>query len=528
MVPIDHFDVSADRRRHQVAIVDGDVTITYGELVEMSHRVAALVAGTAGGEAPVPAVVFSPNHAAVLVAMVGIMRAGGVIVPLHASTDVETGLDFLQQVQPRCIFYHSSLANAVRQLTTGVPSLQRAVCLDGPAADASSLESALREACKPAPEWIDAEGNRSRPVFYWATSGSTGRPKVVIEDCGGFDANLKVARGRRDRRLAVGTTMSLAPMTHGGGPSAFTTLVLGGTVLVARGFDASHVLQCIERYQVTELWLPPSALALLVDHPDVTTFDVSSLRLVTLGASAVSMDTLKRAVEVLGPCIVHSYGQIEASFITLFDNDTLAAAVRGDLPAQLLASSGRTLGLNRVAVMGPGGRLLPPGEAGEIVVRGACVKRYLDAAATAAARESGWHHTGDLGYLDEEGFLFVTGRLRDVVNVAGFKVPAAQVERTILELTAVQDCAVVAVPDSSRGEVAKAIVTLRHGSSVTPAEVIAHCRARIGARKAPQHVEVWPSLPMLAAGKVDKQALRRDTRSLHLGVAAVRTPVAGE
>ena len=307
--------------------------------------------------------------------------------------------------------------------------------------------------------------------------------------------------------------MSLAPMTHGGGPSAFTTLVLGGTVLVARSFDAHEVLQRIERYQVTELWLPPSALALLVDHPDVASFNLSNLRLVTLGASAVSIETLRRAVNVLGPCIVHSYGQIEASFITLFDKETLAAAVRGELPEALLASSGRTLGLNRVAVMGAAGRLAQPGDEGEIVVRGACVKRYLDSSATAAARESGWHHTGDLGYLDEEGFLFVTGRLRDVVNVAGFKVPAAQVERTILELTAVQDCAVVAVPDVARGEVTKAIVTLRNGSSVLPAEVIAHCRARLGARKAPHVVEIWPELPLLAAGKVDKQALRRLTSS---------------
>ncbi len=286
MVPIDHFDATAELRSDQPAIIDGDSTITYGQLTAMSVCVAGYISDSATDDEPVGSVVYSPNDARVLVSMVGILRAGGVIVPLHAGNAVSTSVQFLEQVQPRCIFYHSSLADRVRRIRDAVPSIQHQICLDAEG-DGVSLDEIVRRPPRPVREWIDCSGNRSRPMYYWATSGTSGTPKAVIEDCGSFDVILRASRGRRDRRTPIGTTMALAPMSHGGGPSAFATLALGGTVLVMREFDAREVLEKIQRYRVTELWLSPTALTLLLDYPDIASFDLSSLRCALLGTAGI-------------------------------------------------------------------------------------------------------------------------------------------------------------------------------------------------------------------------------------------------
>jgi len=166
------------------------------------------------------------------------------------------------------------------------------------------------------------------------------------------------------------------------------------------------------------------------------------------------------------------------------------------------------MNVNRIGVMNEEGALVESGSEGEIVVRGACVKRYLDPALTDSARRNGWHRTGDVGFVDADGYLYVTGRIKDVINVAGFKIAAGDVERVIAELSGVQECAVVAAPDAVRGETIRAVVTLRPGASVTEPEILAHCRKRLGAGRAPSLVECWPLLPRTPAGKIDKHAIR--------------------
>jgi acyl-CoA synthetase (AMP-forming)/AMP-acid ligase II len=168
-------------------------------------------------------------------------------------------------------------------------------------------------------------------------------------------------------------------------------------------------------------------------------------------------------------------------------------------------------------------RLADTGEQGEIVVRGGGVKRYLDRAVTAAAQSTGWHRTGDIGYLDEDGYLYVVGRKKDVVNMAGFKIPAADVERVIMELPEVQECAVVAVPDPMRGEAIQAIITIKSGHEFSSRVVVKHCVERLGKGKAPHHVDVWPELPRSSVGKIDKRHILQkvlDSQSRRAGVSS--------
>lgn len=507
MVPIDHFDTAADATPNATAIVDGDVTLTFADVVRASHQIAKTVAATAVPGTPVPVVIYSPNDYRVLVAMIGIMRAGGVIVPVHAGNPVDTTFRVLLLVQPRCVFYHSSLHAQVQSLRQSLPPVEQWICLDRPMGDDCSFESVVAGEGEYEQDWIDAAGNRDRPVFYWSTSGTTGEPKVVVDDVVSFGGALMFIRALPAMTADRHVSLAIAPLSHGAGPHSFAILTLGGTVVVVRQFDVNQVLATIETHHVTDTWLPPTALYLLLESPDVRRTNLSSLRYVQMGTAAVSPDKLKEAIELLGPCIGQTYGQIESGFVTTLDPQAAASAAAGD-HSERLGSAGRSAYVNRVAIMGDDGRLLPCGETGEIVVRGRCVKRYLDEAATAEARRFGWHHTRDVGYLDESGFLYIVGRLKDVVNMAGLKIPAAEVERVIMELPQVRECAVIAVPDEIRGEVPKAIVSFKDGEAVTPANIIAHCRQRLGASRVPASIEQWADLPKSPAGKIDKSRIR--------------------
>jgi fatty-acyl-CoA synthase len=182
----------------------------------------------------------------------------------------------------------------------------------------------------------------------------------------------------------------------------------------------------------------------------------------------------------------------------------------GSIAESRLASAGRPTPLVTVGLMDDDGRLLPPGERGEIVVRGSLVMRgyYRDPDATAEASAHGWHHTGDIGFLDEEGFLHIVDRAKDMVITGGFNVYSTEVEQALMAHPAVADCAVVGLPDEKWGERLTAVLQVRPGAELDPGEVLAFVKARIGSVKTPKQVEVWPDLPRSKVGKVLKTEIK--------------------
>ena len=506
MVPIDHFDTAADLHAGKIAVIDGDVALTYRELKALTYPAARRVSALARGGEPAAVGLYSPNDYRVVAAMLGVMRAGGVLVPLHARSAVESNARFLNQVNARGVFYHRSLEAEAARLQGSLASNTQLVAFEEVWGDTTAPTTAGDGHLE---DWIDAGGNLTRPVYFWATSGSTGEPKVVVNDCACFDTTQKVMRPllARSSNREPQVALIVAPLSHMAGPYSFTMLTLGATLVVMRTFDATDVLEAIQRHRVTDVWIPPTVLYLLLTSPDLKRYDRSSLKNVMLGAAAVSPDKLTEAVAAFGPCVSQTYGQIETGMLTYLDGETVAAAAAGVHPERL-TSSGTSIYLSRFAIMAERGTLLPPGEVGEVVARGATVKTYLDSATTTAARRHRWHHTGDLGYLDEEGFLYIVGRTKDVINTAGFKVPAVEIEQVIMELPEVYECAVVPAPHAWRGEVVKAVVTLRPGATSSEEHVVDHCRRRLGRAKTPASVDFWSALPKSAVGKIDKLAIR--------------------
>jgi acyl-CoA synthetase (AMP-forming)/AMP-acid ligase II len=300
-------------------------------------------------------------------------------------------------------------------------------------------------------------------------------------------------------------------MTHTAGLLSIPVTSRGGTVIVLPKPDPALMLGAIARHRVTEIFLPPTVIYRLLDIPDLNMkVDFSSLKYFMYGAAPMSVDKLKQAIDVFGPVMTGGYGQTEApgAISTLppsehFQGGKLASDER-------LSSVGRPNPLAHVEIMNDENQILARGESGEICVRGDLVMKgyYKDPVKTADTIIDGWLHTGDVGHIDEEGFLHITDRKKDMIISGGFNVYPSQVEQVIWSHPAVQDCAVIGVPDEKWGEAVKAVVELNAGQMVLADELIALCKGKLGSVMAPKTVDFVAQLPRSAAGKVLKKDLR--------------------
>jgi len=522
MRAIDYFDKGAERTPGRIAIVDGDASYTYEETRSVSERIARAMRAR-GSEPQSCAGIYSHNHAAVLFTMLGIMRAGAVWVPINARNAVDANVEYMNYVEMAWLFYHSHFREGVAEIKARVPSLRYCVCLDTRDDPHPSLEEFMAPAGDGEElDWGDEYGNLDRLVGLVPTGGTTGPAKGVRVTSLAWGTMTEMAthywRGETTEPICLNT----APLSHAAGVVAFTMFALGATNVILPKFDAGAVLGNIERFRVSHLFLPPTALYHLLARPDIGKFDYSSLRVLLLAGSPVSPDKLKRGIEIFGPCVCQSYGQTEAPMLlTFLDAKTLAAAAGGDHPERL-ASCGQPTSAVRLAIMNEEGRILPPRECGEIVARGTLVSGgyYKMPAATAELRAHGWHHTGDMGYRDEDGYVYIVDRKKDMIITGGFNVYSAEVEAAIMALPEVLECAVIGVPHDVWGEAVKAVVVLREGEALSEVDIINHCRARLGGVKAPKSVEFGRDLPKTPAGKTDRKAIRKPyweglTRQVH-------------
>lgn len=350
-------------------------------------------------------------------------------------------------------------------------------------------------------------------VLLVGTGGTTGRPKGVM------------LTGHNIETMAALTLMSypffprprylaLAPLTHAAGVLCFPVMTLGGEIVVMPRPDLPEFLALVERHKITHTFLPPTLIYMLLDHPGLPAANLSSLRCLWYGAAPMSVSRLEEAIARIGPVLAQLFGQSEAPMMI----STLAPADHflsdGSLALSRLSWAGRPTPLTRVEIMADDGRLLGTGERGEIVVRGPLVMAgyYKDPAASAEAARYGWHHTGDLGYLDTDNYLFIVDRAKDMIITGGFNVYSAEVEQVISAHPAVQDCAVIGLPDHKWGERVTAVVQPRPGQAVTPDEIRAFVKAELGSVKAPKQVELWTDLPRSKVGKVLKAEIKSQLR----------------
>ena len=498
---IDYLDRGAvlNPDRDCLLMHDGSARLTYAEVEDLTHRVAAGLAGL--GIGPGSRVgVYSPNDPMAFVCVLGILRAGATWVAMNSrSTPRDLG-DLLQLFGCRSVIRHPSVLSETDELIKGVPDVEHVLAMED--IDEWTAPAGTRVNRAPA----DPEG----VAMLVGTGGTTGAPKGVPVNNRQIQL-MSLAFNAHMPESQPPVYILAAPMTHAAGLAALPVLASGGTVIVHQGVIADEIFTSIERHRATQLFLPPTAVYTLLAHPDVRRRDFSSLRYFLIAAAPIAADRLAEAVEVFGPVMTQVYGQAESPFIcTFFGPDQIAAAASHPELRARLQSCGRRSLVADVQVMGEDGRLLPVGERGEIIIRSDLVMRGYDdneAATAETRRPDGWHGTGDIGYLDADGFVYIVDRKKDMIISGGFNVFPGEVEQVIHTIRGVSDCAVIGLPDDKWGESVTAVVEPKNGHEIDPEIVIATYREALGPVKTPKSVIVR-ELPRSPVGKVLKRVLR--------------------
>lgn len=500
----DHFDAGAARYPEQTFLQSGTVRLSYQDVVAASHAIAhglteeGLDSGNIG--------ILSPNHPDGFVAMLGILRAGATYVPLNARDQIEDLIWFMRFTEMSALVYHGQYLPHIDRIRSEVPTLTACIAFDEHTAAGTSTEAWKRDHSG---QTCDTRRELDDIALIKSSGGTTGRPKAIVQShrcllSAYRIANQFTAPAKEPVHLVV------APLTHAAGATAMGLSAFGTRNVLAPSADPAVILELIEREQVTHIFLPPTMIYRILAHPDAQTRDCSSLEYVIYGAAPMSVDKLREGMALWGQVFVQFYGQSEApGVITCLSRQDHYLS---DDPAAVkhLASAGRPTGACEVALMDDDGNFVPAGQRGEIVARGELVcPGYLNnPEANAEAHRFGWHHTGDIGVFDESGYLYVVDRTKDVVISGGFNIYPSEIEQLIWSHPAVQDCAVVGVPDDDWGERLTAVIELKPESDVTAGSIAEMCRNRFGSMKTPKQVEFWPTLPRSSVGKVLKKDVR--------------------
>jgi len=479
-------------------------TRSYADVQRLSFTIARALArsGVRPGD---KVAVLSGNDPAAFCCVFGIARAGAVWCPVNPRNEAAENRELLDLFDCSCLIFQSSFTPLVARIAPDLAKITTLVCLD------QSVPGAV-----PFASWLDGlpdEPWQAEPaddtVMIAGTGGTTGQPKGVLLT--GHNIEMMTALTLMsypfDGRPVY---LALAPLTHAAGVLCFPIMTLGGEIVIMPAPDLAEFLALVGRHQVTHAFLPPTLIYLLLDHPGLAEADLTSLQCLWYGAAPMSAARLEQAIGAIGPVMGQLFGQTEAPMMisTMAPRDHFRAD--GSLARERFASAGRPAPLVTVAIMDDQGRLLPAGQRGEIVVRGPLVMAgyYKDPAASAEAARHGWHHTGDIGYLDADNYLYIVDRAKDMIITGGFNVYSAEVEQALLAHPEVLDCAVIGLPDDKWGERVTAVIQPYPGQQPADEDIRAFVKARLGSVKAPKQVEVWPDLPRSKVGKVLKNEVK--------------------
>lgn len=490
--------------RDRTALIDGDRSVAYGELEQWTNRIGNGLREL-GVRSEDPVGLLMPNCLEFIPTQYGIWKSGGAMVQMQARASAEDLLHFLTTSGAKTLIYHDYFDAVVATFIDRVPSLQLIRLSDEPKADGPLDYSTFFGGQSDSAPGAEPQLDDLALIMY--TSGSTGTPKGVRHTHRSWGTACIVA-GMEIGDIQPGEVFAHgAPLTHFTQIFVLPTLMRGGTTVVLPGLDVDLLLDTIEKYRVTGIAVVPTVIYLMLAHPRRDAVDRASLRTVVYAGSPMAPDRLREAVDVFGQVFVQAYAGTEPGFMSCLRKEDH----RVDSPEAIerLASAGRAMYHVKLSIQDYDDRPVSTGEPGEICARqDGQMAGYLDASMNPEAIRDGWVHSGDIGYVDEDGYLFLVDRKKDMVVTGGFNVFPRQIEDVLLTHRGVEQCAVIGVPDPKWGEAVKAVVVRREGSTVTDAELIALVKERKGGVWAPKTVDFVDAIPTNASGKLDKKTLK--------------------
>jgi acyl-CoA synthetase (AMP-forming)/AMP-acid ligase II len=480
-------------------------TLTYAEADALANRIAnGLIAS--GLQAGDRFAVLSKNSDLFVILYCAASKAGVVPVPLNYRLAPPEWSYIVKDSGARLLIARGELAAGVEGVRGELSDVGRWIAQDSEVAGWDAWNDFLGDDTAPS-----RSVDEGMDLYQMYTSGTTGHPKGAVIPQSAMCANVHqvgtaLAARAGDRALIV------APLYHAAACIvAFSTLAAGGSLVVQEDFAPGPVVDALSGEDIAIALLVPAMIQFcLVGVPDVADRDFSKLRTVVYGASAISEEVLRNATQVFGCDFVQGYGMTETSAVaSMLLPEDHERALSGEKP-ELLLSAGRPLLGTEIRLVDADDRVVPAGEIGEIKVRGPQLMRgYWNLPeATASALVDGWMHTGDAGRLDDEGFLYIQDRVKDMIVSGGENVYPREIEEVLFKHPAVADAAVIGVPDDQWGEVLKAIVVRKEGEGVDADEIIDFCRERLASYKRPRSVDFIDELPRNPSGKVLKRELR--------------------
>jgi acyl-CoA synthetase (AMP-forming)/AMP-acid ligase II len=515
-------DAATDRFGSRPALVDGATRLNYSELAEQARLFGAalVVSGIEPGDR---VSIWAYNSAEWIVAALGLFRAGAVLVPINTRFKGAEAADILRRGGAKVLvtvtdFLGTDYVAMLRDTGVELPDLQTTVVARGPAVQgANGWSDFLSRATDAAMAEVDrrtAAAEPDDPSDILFTSGTTGFPKGVVQThgrtlCVATDWVAMTGLQAGDRYLMVNPYFHMFGLKAG----ILASVCAGATMLPQAVFDVDAVLSVVGDEGVTVLPGPPTLYQGLLDHPDRDRFDLSTLRVAVTGAADIPVELIRRIDNELPfSRIITGYG--------LTETGTAAATLPGDDVETIATTVGCPRPGFELRIVDGEGSEVAPGEAGEVVLRGGSVmSHYLDdpEATAQALSPDGWLRTGDLGTVDQSGYLRIVGRSKDMYIVGGFNAYPAEIENVLLRHPDIRQAAVIGIPDERLGEVGMAFVVLHPGILGSGAEIIEWSRAQMANFKVPRVVEFVVDLPLTATGKVVKDALRERGQQRHRG-----------
>ena len=491
------------------ALVQGERIWTWAQIDQASHDIAAALAARGVGKGD-RVLVHSKNCEDMFSAMFAVFRLGAIWTPTNFRLTPDEVVALAQDSGAVALLCHADFPDHAAAVAKGAPTLRFVWTMGGPAAFGEST-LADRRAAHAGARVADAVVDRDDPCWFFFTSGTTGRSKAAVLTHGHMAfivtnhlSDLLPGVTEKDASLVV------APLSHGAGVHQLNLVYRGApTILMpTEHFDIAQAWRLVQDWKVSNIFTVPTILKMLVEHPSRASVDHSSLKhVIYAGAPMYRADQIT-ALKALGPAITQYFGLGEVTgCITVFPG---ALHEADDGPAARIGTCGFERTGVEVSIQSDEGKALAPFETGEICVIGPAVFAgyWNNPEANAKSFRDGWFRTGDLGHLDDEGFLYITGRASDMYISGGSNIYPREIEEKILAHPDIAEAAVLGVPDPLWGEVGVAVCVARAGASVTADDLYAFLAPKLPRYKAPRRILFWEALPKSGYGKVPKRMIR--------------------